>query len=58
MQMCDTVLPLYLSEKDPRYPFNRTMSGTQNRSKRYGEEGSLVALPGIEPRFLSLHPVA
>jgi len=39
-----------LPEKEPRYPFDRRLSGPQSGSGRDGEEKNSQTLLGIEPR--------
>jgi hypothetical protein len=43
---------LYPRRKDPQYPFDRRLSGPQNRSGGYGEEKNLLPLPRIKPRVV------
>jgi len=38
--------------KEPPYPLNRRLYGTQNRSERFRHEISLLPLAGIKPLFL------
>jgi hypothetical protein len=44
------VLPFYPPENSPWYPLYSRPGGL------YGEEKNLLALPGIEPRFLGCSP--
>jgi hypothetical protein len=39
--LCSTLLPLYLTGKRQRYPFDRRLSGPQNRSGYFGDRKSL-----------------
>jgi hypothetical protein len=38
--------------KEPRYPLDRKLGGTQNRSGRGGEEKNSHSLPGLEPPII------
>jgi hypothetical protein len=40
--------------KEPRYPFNRRLGGSQCRSGRCGEEKNLLFLPDWNPGLSSL----
>ena len=49
---------LYPWAKTPRYPFNRSLAGSQRRSGRFGEEKNLLLPSGIEHDSSVAHPVA
>jgi hypothetical protein len=51
-----TPRPLYPPGKNPGYPLDMRLGGTQSRSGRGGEEKSSQHLPGLEPPFIQ--PVA
>jgi len=44
-----TLRPLYSLRKVMMYSLNRTLSGFQCRSGRFGEEENIIPLMGIEP---------
>ena len=41
----------FTSGKDPRYPLNRNLGGTQSQSGCFGEEKNHLSLAVIEPRI-------
>ena len=47
--LCPSPHPL---GKEPRYPLNRSLDGTQSGSGRFGEQKNLLPLPAIEPRIV------
>jgi hypothetical protein len=49
-------LSAYPQGKNPSYPMDRKVGGPQRQSGLYGEEKSLLPLPGIEPQ--SLYPLS
>jgi len=42
----------FTSQKEPQYPCNRGLNGTQSWSGHFGEEKNLLSLAELEPQMV------